>query len=203
MRGVWPLETSGSYSIEPPERRFDTDSKIAPTAGCRLARRGGAYAYGAYFHQYLADRFGPQSLVRLADETSGRVPYFGARAFRKVFGRSLGNLWDDFEADTRLRVRDDKSDRVRLTRHGFSVGAPAFSRSGRLFYSIINPHGFPSLMELPRGGSSPRQVATRYLGNRIAAAGELLVFDQIEIGTTSRCGRICTPSLPTAGPCAG
>ena len=36
-------------------------------------------------------------------------------------------------------------------------------------------------MELPRDGSSPRQVATRYLGNRIAAAGELLVFDQIEI----------------------
>jgi len=162
------------------ERRFDP---IDRANGGLVDWPGGAapYAYGAYFHQYLADRFGPESLARLADDTSGRVPYFGARAFRKVFGRSLGALWDDFEADTRLRVRDDASNRARLTRHGFSVGAPAFSRSGRLFYSIVNPHGFPSLMELPHDGSSPRPVATRYLGNRTAAAGELLVFDQIEV----------------------
>ena len=139
------------------------------------------YAYGAYFHQYLADRFGPESLARLADETSGRVPYFGARAFRKVFGRSLGKLWDDFEADTRKRVVEETSERTRLTRHGFSVGTPAFSRSGRLFYSIVNPHGFPSLMELPRDGSAPREVAPRYLGNRITAAGGALVFDQMEV----------------------
>jgi hypothetical protein len=144
---------------------------------------GGAaqYAYGAYFHQYLADRFGPQSLVRLADETSGRVPYFGARAFRKVFGRSLGNLWDDFEADTRKRAVEETTERTRLTRHGFSVGGPAFGRSGRLFYSIVNPHGFPSLMELPRDGSPPREIAARYLGNRTAAAGDALVFDQMEV----------------------
>ena len=162
------------------ERRFEP---LDRANGGLVDWPGGAapYAYGAYFHQYLADRFGPESLARLADDTSGRLPYFGARSFRKVFGRSLGALWDDFEADTRLRVRDEKSSRTRLTRHGFSVGAPAFTRSSRLFYSISNPHGFPSLMELPRDGSSPRQVATQYLGNRIAAAGELLVFDQIEV----------------------
>jgi hypothetical protein len=162
------------------ERRFDP---IDRANGGLVDWPGGAaqYAYGAYFHQYLADRFGPDSIARLADDTSGRVPYFGARAFRKVFGRSLGALWDDFEADTRAHVRDETSNRARLTRHGFSVGAPAFSRSGRLFYSIVNPHGFPALMELPRDGSPPRQVASRYLGNRVATAGELLVFDQIEI----------------------
>jgi hypothetical protein len=162
------------------ERRFDP---IDRANGGLVDWPGGAahYAYGAYFHQYLADRFGPDSIARLADDTSGRVPYFGARAFRKVFGRSLGALWDDFEADTRARVRDDTSSRTRLTRHGFAVGAPAFSRYGRLFYSIANPHGFPSLMELPRDGSPPRQVATRYLGNRVATAGEILVFDQMEI----------------------
>jgi len=162
------------------ERRFDP---IDRANGGLVDWPGGAaqYAYGAYFHQYLADRFGPGAIARLADDTSGRVPYFGVRAFRTVFGRSLGALWDDFEADTRARVRLDASNRARLTRHGFSVGAPAFSRAGRLFYSIVNPHGFPALMELPRDGSPPRQVATRYLGDRVATAGALLVFDQIEI----------------------
>ena len=139
------------------------------------------YAYGAYFHQYLADRFGPDSLVRLSEETARRLPYFGARAFRNVYGRSLGALWDDFEADTRARVRRDEDASTRLTRHGFSVGAPRFSASGRLFYSIVNPHGFPALMELPRDGSAPRQVATKYLGGRIAASGGALVYDQVEV----------------------
>jgi hypothetical protein len=161
------------------ERRFDP---IDRANGGLVAWPGGAaqYAYGAYFHQYLAERFGPQAVARLADDTSGRLPYFGVRGFRKVFGRSLGDLWTDFEADTRRRARDEPTARVRLTHHGFSVRAPAFSGSGRLFYSVSNPHGFPSLMELPREGGAPRRLADRYLGNRIAAANGRLVFDQIE-----------------------
>jgi hypothetical protein len=138
------------------------------------------YVYGAYFHQYLANRFGPESIQRLAEDTSGRLPYFGVRAFRNVFGRSLGDLWNDFEADTRRLAGEETSRRVRLTRHGFAVRGPAFNREGRLFYSVVNPHGFPSLMELPDDGAPPRHVADRYLGNRVAAAGGLLVFDQIE-----------------------
>jgi hypothetical protein len=142
---------------------------------------GAQYAYGAYFHQYLADRFGPTSLVRLSEETAGRLPYFGAPAFRKVFGRSLGALWNDFQAETRQRVPREDTIATRLTRHGFSVGSPRFSESGRLFYTIGNPHGFPALMELPRDGSAPRQVTTQFVGGQIATAGGLLVFDQVEL----------------------
>ena len=143
---------------------------------------GGAaqYVYGAYFHQYLADRFGADAIARLAADTSGRLPYFGVRGFRKVFGRSLGDLWKDFEADARARTAAEHTARVRLTRHGFSVGGPAFSRSGRLYYSIGNPHDFPALMELSAVGGTPRRVVDRYLGNRIGAATDRLVFDQIE-----------------------
>src|SRR6266545_3048258 len=139
------------------------------------------YVYGAYFHQYLADRFGAASIARLAEETSGRVPYLGTRAFRKVFGRSLGDLWRDFEADTTKRVRrDELSGRTRLTHHGFTVTAPAFSASGRLFYGVVNPDGFPALMELRGRGERPRRITDKFLGDRISASGSLLVFDQIE-----------------------
>ena len=140
------------------------------------------YAYGAYFHRYLAERFGAASIARLAEETSRRVPYFGSRAFTKVFGRSLGELWKDFAADTSQRSVDGSPRRTQLTHHGFVVTAPAFNPSGRLFYAISNPHGFPSLMELPRaGGAGPRRIADKFLGDRISAAGSLLVFDQIEV----------------------
>ena len=137
------------------------------------------YAYGAYFHQYLADKFGAASIGRLTEDTSGRVPYLGTRAFKKVFGRSLGDLWKDFAADT-VR-RQQPSSRTQLTHHGFNVTAPAFSASGRLFYAVTNPHGFPSLMELRPQDTRPRRVAEKFLGDRIAASGSLLVFDQIEL----------------------
>jgi hypothetical protein len=165
------------------ERRFDP---IDRANGGLVGWPGGSaqYVYGAYFHQYLSDRFGPESLTRLAKDTSGRVPYFGSRAFRKVFGRSLGDLWNDFEADTRQRLRAESKAQTRLTHHGFTVGAPAFDHAGRLFYYTANPHGFPSLLELPRDGGTPRHVADRYLGNRIAPTGNLLVFDQIEYAGT-------------------
>lgn len=142
---------------------------------------GAQYAYGAYFNKYLADRFGAESIARLADETSGRLPYFGSLAFKKVFKRSLGALWEDFEADANARARNDPAGSTRLTHHGFGVGSPAFGSSGRLFYSIANPHGFPSLMELPADGSAPHEVTSRYLGSQASATGGLLVFDQTEL----------------------
>ena len=36
---------------------------------------------------------------QLTDATAGRVPYLGSRAFKKVFKRSLGDLWREFEAE--------------------------------------------------------------------------------------------------------
>lgn len=140
-----------------------------------------AYLYGAYFHQYLAARYGPETLAALADETSRRIPYLGAPAFKKVFGRSLGDLWKDFEADTRSRVVAEATNRSRLTTHGFNVGAPRYGPSGELYYSVANPHGFPALMRLDAGRRAPREIASRYLGNRIALTGDVLVFDQLEL----------------------
>ena len=138
------------------------------------------YLYGAYFHQYLAARYGADKLATLADETSRRIPYLGAPAFKKVFGRSLGALWADFEADTRTRAVAEPGSPTRLTRHGFSVAAPRYGPDGTLYYSLADPHGFPALMRLDAGASAPRAIATRYLGNTTAIAGELVVFDQLE-----------------------
>lgn len=139
------------------------------------------YLYGSYFHQYLSDRFGPESLARLSRETAGRLPYFGSLAFRKVFGRSLGALWKEFQADAAQKARTDEPAGTRLTHHGFTVSAPRFSDDGRLFYSMLDTHGFPALMERSREGHAPRRVTTRYLGGRLATTRGRLVFDQLDL----------------------
>jgi hypothetical protein len=143
-------------------------------------RGNSAYLYGAYFHQYLADRYGAETFTQLADETAGRLPLTGSRAFKKVYGRSLGDLWSDFERETVATAGERSSGvRERLTHHGFNVTSPAYTADGRLFYSISNPHGFPALMER-RADGSQREVATRYQGNQLSTAGDTLVFDQLE-----------------------
>ena len=143
------------------------------------------YLYGGYFHEYLARTYGQQSLSRLADDTARRLPFFGSRAFRRVYGRSLGQLWKDFAADARARSqaaagKAETAGRTRLTRHGFTVASPLITENGRIFYSVSTPHDFPALMEL-LGERQPRHVVTRYRGNRIAGAPGLLVFDQLEV----------------------
>lgn len=136
------------------------------------------YVYGAYFHEYLADKHGAESLARLTDETARRLPYLGSRAFRKVFDRSLGELWKDFEASVEPGAAPLAE---RLTSHGFYVTSPRFGPEGRLYYSLHDPHRFPTLRELDLSTRASRAIATRYLGNRLGVAGSTLVFDQVEI----------------------
>jgi dipeptidyl aminopeptidase/acylaminoacyl peptidase len=137
------------------------------------------YLYGGFFHEYLARRYGDESIRRLTDETARRVPYFGSPAYRKVFARSLGDLWQDFRAEVEREADRVRETATRITHHGFSVTAPRFAPDGRLFYSVANPHAFPALMEL-QAGAAPRRIAPRYLGNGIGFAGSRLVFDQLE-----------------------
>jgi hypothetical protein len=145
----------------------------------------GPYLYGAYFHEYLSERFGADAVKRVASETGRRLPYLGSRAYKKVFGRSLGQLWKEFEQSVESAVRADSVSRsVRLTRQGFRVSTPRLRTDGHLFYSSVTPHGFPALMELAADGSS-RTVTTRYLGGAIAFAGDHLVVDELELARST------------------
>ena len=139
------------------------------------------YVFGGYFHEFLAARYGEASLRQLTDSTAGRVPYFGSRAFRKIFRRSLGDLWREFESVSHRSIAGAASTVTRLTEEGFTVGGPRFDADGRLYYSVVNPHGFPALLVREPGATASRNVANRYLGTRVGFAGSEVIFDQMEI----------------------
>ena len=136
------------------------------------------YLYGAYFHQYLADKYGEARLQELADATAGRLPFLGSPAFKKVFGQSLGALWDDFEKASAASPTNAPVSGRQLTRHGFFVNDPWFSSNGRLLYSVANPHGFPSLMAWEDTGAV--RLANRSGGNQTSERGSRIFFDQLE-----------------------
>jgi len=142
----------------------------------------GAYTYGAYFHQFLSDRYGDDSLNKLADASAGRVPLFGAPAFRQVFGRSIGALWkeyrDSFLDPSVTSGRTDVNAR-RLTHEGFELSAPRYGEDDTVYFASNDPHRFPSLKRATSDGRTTF-VAARFLGNRTSVRGEWIVFDQLE-----------------------
>jgi hypothetical protein len=148
-----------------------------------------AYAYGSEFHQYLADRFGVDKLGALADATSRRVPYTASPVFSRIFGKSLGTLWREYqvalEAGVAHAVADD--DATRLTRIGFVANGPRFEAKGcpdcgnGILYAARTPNEFPSLNRVGINGGSPTTVAERYFGSTTAVGPDALFFDQLEI----------------------
>jgi Tol biopolymer transport system component len=164
-----------------------------------------AYAYGLGFHQYLANRFGADSLARLADATSRRVPFTASRVFRRVYGEPLGSLWRDYERsllEAAPAVADGGA--LRLTHDGFVVSGPRFDRfqcgscPAEIIYSVRTPHRFPALNRLTfdaaffapdqnTGRSKqarvrpPVQLTTRYLGSTTAIGRDELYFDQQDV----------------------
>jgi hypothetical protein len=149
----------------------------------------GPYAYGSEFHQYLADRFGAATLAALADATASRVPYTGSRAFKRVFGESLGGLWRDYEAALVARAGSPAPDAgiSRVTHQGFLVSGPRFDRFAcdrcppEIVYASQTPHEFPRLYRARLDGSPPQSLAWRYLGSTTAIGRESMYFDQLEV----------------------
>jgi len=82
-------EAAGARRLEPLDRvnggLTDWPGGLAP------------YAYGLGFHAFLADRYGDEKFAALADATARRVPYTASRVFKRIYGKSLGELWDDYE----------------------------------------------------------------------------------------------------------
>jgi len=163
------------------ERRFDPIDRAG--GGLDDWPDGHApYAYGAYFHQYLSDRYGADRVEALADATAGRLPLFGAGAFKSVLGASVTSLWREFR-DSRERAAaaasvTDSSAR-RLTHDGYIVSAPRVDREGAIYYRTLNADGFPALIRLQNGTS--RRLTWRVGGGRTSIAGDWVVFDQLEV----------------------
>jgi hypothetical protein len=166
------------------EGRFEPLDRVN---GGLVAWPGGhaPYAYGAFFHRWLARRAGERTLAELADRTAGRPPYLAGGAFRRAAGAPIDRLWaafrEDIAAETRAASPARGGER-RLTHHGFVVGRPRWDVGGAaLLYAVRNPHGFPALVRTPIDTGRPGVLAERFLGEAVGVAEDVLIFDQREL----------------------
>ena len=154
------------------------------------------YAFGLGFHDYLSQRFGDERFGLLAARTSRSLPFFGSRAFKKVYGESLGDLWKDYQRGASAEQPSNLSNAsnpsnlsnaVRLTHTGFTVLGPRFlppmcaNCPVEIVYSVRDADGFPSLNAVGIDGGPTRQLALRYLGSTVGLGTDTIVFDQQQV----------------------
>jgi WD40-like Beta Propeller Repeat len=139
----------------------------------------GWYAYGAFFHEFLLERYGADKLRDLVTRTSGRVHYLTSPVFKQVYGKSLGSLWREFRvAREQEAVPPSTSGVTRLTTFGYEVHGARQTPDG-LVFSVYDPRGFPAIYRLGRGGA-PSHVTTRFGGTQLASHDGRVYFDQLE-----------------------
>jgi hypothetical protein len=191
LTGEGRLHDGNFRAIEKDAARAGALERLDRVNGGLVDWPGGqaAYAYGAGFHQYLAERFGPEKLAALAGATARRVPYTGSRVFPRIYGKSLGELWSDYQAGIRSSVAPATSDSglVRLTQHRYTVVGPRFDRFAcagcppELVYSVLTPHSLPELNRIRLDGTGPRRLTTRILGSTTAIGRDAIYFDQEDL----------------------
>ena len=92
----------------------------------------GKYLFGAGFMEFLADRYGRDSLRRYLERfTSRLVSFASSRDFKKTFGAPLGKLWDDYRDHVPVA---GESAPVPLTKNGFLQQYPCPLGEDRLLY---------------------------------------------------------------------
>jgi hypothetical protein len=159
------------------------------------------YAFGLGFHDYLSQRFGDEQFGALAARTSRSLPFLGSRAFKKVYGESLGDLWKDYQrANLEEKATDSSAGSngasarnalipLRLTHEGFTVLGPRFAPGAcftcppDIVYTVRSADRFPSLKVVGTGKETAagHQLALRYLGSTVGIGNQAIVFDQQQV----------------------
>jgi hypothetical protein len=143
------------------------------------------YFQGGVFDEALAARYSPLALGDLSRETARRLPFLGGGAYRKVLGKSAGELWKGIFAARPAPAAASISDVTRLTHDGFAVSGPRIVRRRAdlpetVFYSSQGPHRFPDVRMVDLTGGSLVRVTSRFEGQTLSSDGRWLYFDQLE-----------------------
>src|SRR5262249_17351673 len=126
----------------------------------------------------------PDAIARLADATARSVPYLGPLAYKRVFNRSLPDLWRDYEAEAVASASRPALDAgiSRVTQSGFLAIAPRFDRfaPGEIVVTLQTPDKFPGLYRVRLDGLTSRRVVTRYAGSGTGLGRDAMYIDQLE-----------------------
>lgn len=134
------------------------------------------YLYGVYFHRFVAEHYGEESLRALVHNYSDNLlPFFINRNSRQTFGRNLLGMWEEFEGYLEQRYRpalagiEARGVRAgeRLTHAGYFTGPLRADAAGNVYYIAFDGRDHPALMVWRPGAFAPQHLARARRGARL------------------------------------
>ena len=164
-----------------------------PVLGLDRWPAGGAgYLFGQEFLRYTQDRFGRDTLPRLARSHAGEtIPYLDEVTFKRVTGQGLHSRWEQWRRELGEELRAEAAG---IAARGLTPSRPLTARGIRQVGARFSPDGqwiaYTSRtlirqreVRLVRaGGGGDRSLVWRNGGSEIAWTpdGQTLVFDDVE-----------------------
>jgi Tol biopolymer transport system component len=126
------------------------------------------YLYGAYFYQFIAERYGAGKVTELVEEYSDNLLPFAINTnSNKVLGKPLTPLWSEFSAYLqtqftpeiqRIHQQGETTGR-RLTHSGYFTGVSQVAANGDVYFTRQDLQSEPGLMRLTKDSQQIQRVA--------------------------------------------
>ena len=158
----------------------------------------GSYLFGEGFLRDLSNRYGPDTLPRLARVHAGRpLPYLDERTSRMVTGKSFHaqwRIWSDssrraFEEQAEAILDRGLTGSLALTRLGIRQSGPRVSPDGEwIAYTRRTLTRFRAIHVMRSDGTGDRRLVLRNGGSGLSWTpdGTRLVYDEPEVYRTFR-----------------
>ncbi|HEB92984.1 MAG TPA: hypothetical protein ENI94_05865 [Gammaproteobacteria bacterium] len=127
-----------------------------------------AYLYGVYFYQFLADRYGKESIQQWINGYSDNIiPFMLNTNTRQVLGKSLTTLWQEFDQylagefsdQLALLEKNGANSGQRLTTNAYRSGRPQVLPDGDVLYIQDRLYNWPLLMRLSATNGQAHEIA--------------------------------------------
>ncbi len=131
--------------------RFLSIDQLSNGGANRWPHGQSIYLYGSHFIQYIAERFGPATIGRIATDYGQQlIPVGINRSIRRATGHTYEELYPEFLAAMRARFERERDE---VVARGLIEGTPLTQQGERVFYPRFLPDGHTVMFESDDGRS--------------------------------------------------